>query len=135
MSDTKKERLCLNSIQAKKLFRLVNDFHDASIYDCKTKTPGTLMLDLRVPGWVVKKLSVDEDQLISCCFSLTNVDLLKGWGTDEEICQSSIYHFLINGSNFDIQTGDGGRTGRCSEAKSTVDIVTSSAIFAELASM
>jgi hypothetical protein len=117
-------KLNLNTDEAARLVEQTGDFHDADLSYISSMRRSVMLMSIRIPQWIFLSGSNEVDQLTTIRFTISKPEFSSHWGTDEEICRCMIYNLFVSGKAFDLQTGDGGRTGKFHPVRSNVEIVT-----------
>ena len=121
-------RIDLNSNELLNIFELPGDFHDAQLSFVKTSSDQSLFVAVTLPRWIFLEESHETDFLTKIHFRFREPVFSDAWGSDLEICKCSIYHFRLHENKFDLQTGDGGRTGQILGKESSAKIFTTKEI-------
>ena len=113
------------------LSRRASHFHDATLSQIHLGRDRLLFLEVTRPWWIAANGPSKLDAATRFCFHLNNFSISECWGSDDEICLSSIIDFAINDGRFELSTGDGGRSGSLSMLTSTMEIITTPAAILE----
>jgi len=117
-------RLAWHCEKAVRLFSETCNFHDAQLDYVNSDLKNGALFQIRKPRWTFLFESKELDRLTEIRFLLNSPCFASHWGTDNDICSSSIYNFSVSGDEFDLLTGDGGRSGKISVDQSEIEIVT-----------
>ncbi len=112
--------LLLASPKVRHLFHLAGNFHDADLSNVSTREGYELALTIRYPVWFASPKKLAAGTVLT--FRFKQPLLAQNWGSDIEICACMIYDFELEGNRFNLQTGDGGRTGSFDLNTSTVEV-------------
>jgi hypothetical protein len=131
MNDSSDLRLSLSVARVGKLSDRASRFHDSCLGGSFLTEREVLSFEVCNIWWKRPNSCSKLDRVTRICFRLGGAMPSDCFGTDEEICQSAIYDFVLEGGFFKILTGDGLRSGRFESRISTVQIITTKELIAE----